>query len=376
MAGIALHIYPSTLQFESRIFKMAQSQIESGRYDHVIIAGIGGAGLPEKDSLKPGITRERIKLTWPRFIPGLKSLIFYAELYHRLFWRYRNLKPSLIQCHNLYVLLPCVLLKWATGGKLIYDAHELETESFGLARWRKKWAKLLEKTLIPHADRVLVVSPNIAQWYKEAYHLQNVTCICNMPYAVDLSEIDQTYFHACFSLPKAAPVFIYVGVLNTGRSIAALLEAFAQFPDYHLVLMGYGKLEGLIKQYSARYTNIHFHPAVAYDKVAKYAAAADVGIVLSENICLSYYYGYANKQFEYVQAGLAIVASDFPDMGGFVKTHQIGWVCSPEKDEIVTWLQHLNPADIAIFKQKSKAIRPQLTWEKEGIRYLDAIDVL
>ena len=49
-----------------------------------------------------------------------------------------------------------VLLKYLTKGDLVYDAHELETETFVLFGIRKRLSKLVEKWLIGHVALTVV----------------------------------------------------------------------------------------------------------------------------------------------------------------------------------------------------------------------------
>jgi hypothetical protein len=63
-------------------------------------------------------------------------------------------------------------------------------------------------------------------------------------------------------------------------------------------------------------------------------ADADVGVVLIENTCLSYYLCAPNKLFEYAVCGLAAVVSDFPEMAKFVDAHDCGWKIEPTSEAL------------------------------------------
>ena len=51
---------------------------------------------------------------------------------------------------------------------------------------------------------------------------------------------------------------------------------------------------------------------------------ADLGVAPIENVCLSYYFCSPNKLFEYINAGLPVVASDFPEMRQVIQRFS-GW---------------------------------------------------
>ena len=71
-------------------------------------------------------------------------------------------------------------------------------------------------------------------------------------------------------------------------------------------------------------------PPVPTGEVVRWAAGADVGLALIQNVSLSYFLSLPNKLFEYVAAGLPVVASDFPDLRRVVEERGLGTVCRPD----------------------------------------------
>jgi glycosyltransferase involved in cell wall biosynthesis len=62
----------------------------------------------------------------------------------------------------------------------------------------------------------------------------------------------------------------------------------------------------------AQHANVHVLPSVPLEEVWEYTCSADVGVVLTQPICLSYKYSESNKVYEYMVAGLPILASTIP----------------------------------------------------------------
>ena len=56
------------------------------------------------------------------------------EITVKMFRRAKKLNPQIIHCHDTPVLPLGLALKFATGAKIIYDAHELESERNGLSK--------------------------------------------------------------------------------------------------------------------------------------------------------------------------------------------------------------------------------------------------
>ena len=65
-----------------------------------------------------------------------------------------------------------------------------------------------------------------------------------------------------------------------------------------------------------------------HNEVVKIARSADVGLVMIEEVTLSYYFCLPNKLFEYAFSGLFILASDFPDMKKVIQDFDLG-MCTP-----------------------------------------------
>ncbi len=92
--------------------------------------------------------------------------------------------------------------------------------------------------------------------------------------------------------------------------------------------MGYGnayykrKLETIAAGLNIDKQLAFFGP-VPSDQVTLYAASADLGIAAIENVCLSYYYCSPNKLFEYLLAGVPVIASDLPELGGIISRTQL-----------------------------------------------------
>ena len=63
---------------------------------------------------------------------------------------------------------------------------------------------------------------------------------------------------------------------------------------------------------------------VPFDKLPEYTVRADIGINLLENWGLSYYYSLPNRIFDFIRAGVPILASDFPEIRKIIAHYNIG----------------------------------------------------
>jgi glycosyltransferase involved in cell wall biosynthesis len=168
-----------------------------------------------------------------------------------------------------------------------------------------------------------------------------------------------------------------VGGLTSGRGIELLLEAFGTAESNgHLVFMGFGKLEGLVREYAARHRHIHFHPPVPSEEVITYASGADVGFSLNENTCLSHYYSLPNKIFEYLLAGVPVIASDFPDTRQVLEEFHCGWPVQLQVKELAGLVASLKREDIQGKKAGLAQNLDKMGWENEAEKMLQVYDSL
>ena len=368
MKRINLHIYPSPYKFETRINKEVNSILEMDLADQIIIAGTWAAGLKESELQSDKIKIRRIKTIVDSLRKNVITKVLGVLFFNiRTFIEFRNQKLSHINCHSLWVLPLCVLLKKMTKAKLIYDAHELETERVGLYGVKQKLAKWLEKSLIKHTDSIIVVGHLIAEWYKKEYDVEKLYVIRNVPQLGTATNKKSNLLREKFNIPSSDLIYIYQGVINKGRGIDIMLDAFKNVAtNNHLVIMGFGALENKVIYASKDCQNIHFMPAVKPHEIPIYTSGADVGLIVAENLGLSYYYGMPNKLFEYLYCGLPVITSNFPEMGKIVNDYQCGWTISPEVSELAN---KINQMDLNRMQEKKillSKLYNDINWEEES----------
>lgn len=323
-----LHISLTNLKNESRVLKETYSLVENNIFDHIYIVGLNENGLEKSQVLDNKRTINRIKLQSKNFPKNLFfQLLKYFEFMFVILFKYREKDIEVVNIHSLGLLPIGVLYKTFYRTKLIYDAHEYETETQGLRGFRKKLAKFLESSLIKHCDKVIVVSESIANEYKKLYpKLSRPYVVLNTPPYIKIKK--KNIFRDKFDIDKHQTIFLYQGGLSEGRGIEILLDTFKQIKDDKsvIVFMGYGSLEGLVQTVTKEYSNIYFHQAVSPDVLLEFTSSADFGISTIEDSCLSYRYCLPNKMFEYLMAEIPVIVSNLYEMKKLVEHNNIGVV--------------------------------------------------
>lgn len=96
------------------------------------------------------------------------------------------------------------------------------------------------------------------------------------------------------------PVAVYVGGLEPIYRVPELLAAMTHCPEWTLVVLGAGSLEGRVERIASERDNVVFLGTVDHDDVPGYLAAADVGVSLVDD-------PHTLKVLEYAAAGLGVV---------------------------------------------------------------------
>ena len=370
--ALNLHIYPSPFTNETRILKIIRSLKAQHVFSEIRVMALRKGELSAYESLGDGLSVMRIAPRFGKSVPTIiGTLIQFISWHVSALVALRGKSVACVNCHSLPVLPLSWMIATCKGAKLIYDTHELETETLSSKGMRRVIARIIERVFIHHCDAVFVVSPSIADWYKERYGLQHVTVVRNVPPAFKQAA-PTGKLRAALGLSASDEVYLYQGLLSRGRGIEALMEAFVTlYAPKHLVFMGYGDLQPEICKMATLHENIHFHPAVCPDEIPDYTADASVGLALIENLCLSYYYCLPNKLFEYAACGVPILASDFPEMQQIIQQFDAGWAVKPEAQAIRNAVATLAPASIAAKKARLGELASAYCWENEEAQLLD-----
>jgi glycosyltransferase involved in cell wall biosynthesis len=320
----------NSLKNDNRVFNQAFSLSKVG-YEVVLVGILGikdDSTLPFIEEINGvSIIRKRMISVIIERIKYLRVFFFILNSWVYFFKQSKN-QFDFIHCHDLDTLEYGVFMKFLVLGKvtLFYDAHEYETQRNGLHGWRWAYVKLKERFLIKFCDRVITVSPTIADEYVRLYGIEKPEVILNCPVLRTKKVVKRNFFRDYFDIPSSKMIFLYQGYLYPGRGIEIILEAFNQLnlPDCVLVFMGEGTHVGYIMQNEMYGKSVFLHPLVSGEVLLGYTSSADCGLAFIEDISLSDRYCLPNKLFEYIAAGLPVISSGLPDLRKFINMHQVG----------------------------------------------------
>lgn len=313
-----------------------------------------------------------------RFLKSLawRFLVDQERFYLNLFLADgRQHLAQVVVAHDLPMLAVGRKLAQESGARLVYDSHELYCEQEFSRGQQRSWAKI-ERRHIHACDRVITVNPSIAGELQKRYGLNEVAVIHNAERIGPLQP-KSGYLHQRFAIPADHQILLFQGGFSAGRNLPELVEAMAllRSSPIHLVLLGSGQLHVTLQRLIERrglQSRVHLHPAVPQARLLEITAAADAGVIPYQAICLNNYYCTPNKLFEFIAAGLPILASDLPELRRLVEGHQIGRV------DNLTTPQQIASAVTNFFADKQRlqdwnqhliTVREELSWQRESQQF-------
>lgn len=367
--GTNVHIHPTVFRNDSRIFKITAALKASGLFDDVVAVGRWEPGLEQEEVQPSGVRLVRLPLSFSSKLRGpIARYVRTSEWLSRLPSALQTWDVTCLNVHGLPALPRAARFARRFGASLIYDTHELETESASCTGIRKPISKLIESRWIRHADEVFVVGEHINRWYRTQYGIDNVTTVRNIPDPA--SNVVAIGLRQRLGIPSDVRLFGYVGILARVRHTHTLMEVFARRPQDHLVFVGFGELEREVERAASETPNIHYVPALPPREVPAALAELDVSIILIDNVCLSYYFCAPNKLFESVAAGVPCLVSDFPELESVVVQGGAGWSIAPRAHELEGFLNRLTDEELKAKRSKMDEIKGQYRWQDEVDRMI------
>lgn len=348
----------------------------------VIRIGSGANHRPRRESLVLSVyrsVRRHLAMNgWPMRLlkqAAWRFAIDQEKFYLRLFLTDAlRMRADVIVAHDLPMLAVARTVAETFGAHLVYDSHELYCEQEFPDWLKRRWARIESRHV--HACRqVITVNASIARELERRYRLDDVEVIHNAErIEPDLRRGDYLRHH--FGLTSAARILLYQGGLSAGRNLEQLVSAMAlvDLPHIHLVLLGDGQLGEQLQRRISRLglrQRVHLHRAVAQRELLEVTASADAGIIPYQATCLNNLYCTPNKLFEFIAAGIPILASDLPELRRLIDGNgigQVGDLSSPPEIAAQIMAFFAQAEALQTWKGRLDDVRRQISWQQEGER--------
>jgi glycosyltransferase involved in cell wall biosynthesis len=302
-----------------------------------------------------------------------RGFLFYASFNVRLFGFLLLNKYDLLVSNDLDTLLPSYLVSNLKHIPLVYDSHEYftgvpEIQDRPIVRW--VW-KRIEKYIFPRLKHVMTVSDSIANQYKSEYGLTPLTvrnCSIKTEQIIPFSreELEINPDHLLLILQGTG--------INIDRGGEELIEAVSLTDKVTLLVIGSGnQFEFLIKKVSQMglTRQIKFIKKLAWKELMRYTRSADAGLSLDKNSNMNYNFSLPNKIFDYLSAGIPVIATDIPEIAKIVNRYNCGILISePTPERIGRAIIKLRDEKdlLAGLKHNAVIASETLNWENESLK--------
>lgn len=291
-------------------------------------------------------------------------------------------RPAVIHAHDLHPLAAAVGLARRVGARVVFDAHEIETERAPpLSPERKAFIDAMERHLLAQVDHIIVCCESAADFYHERYRGRRPTVVMNAPRQGEGRGKTAPDVRTLAGLSAETRLVVYTGGVGLEpRGVDKIVRAVALLPEVHMVIVGPRKdshddwLRGVIAETGAG-DRIHLLDPVPSEALVATIGSGDVGVCAFQDVTLNHRYALPNKVFEMAFAGLPLVVPNFPDMGRFVTGLEIG-LTMDERDpvSIASALRRVlfEPARFRPAGEKMKRLAELYAWPVQNARFVEA----
>jgi len=344
---------------DGRIFRKECTSLAANGFDVTLIA----CGNESFEEIKNGV--KRISLN----VPVKNRLQRFFKRSKAVYKKALEVNADIYHFHDPE-LLPLGLKLKRKGKKVIYDSHEDLPRQISYKSWipeilKKPVAFISEVIENYHAkkmDGIITVSDHIKKRFDKLHH--NVV-ICHN-YA-SLNEFEKTSNwdikhknHVC-----------YVGAISKIRGIYNIVEA-TQKANVKLEVAGLTQSQELLNKLNSY--NVIYHGFADREKLKAIFNNCFVGLITFLP-APNHNYANPNKFFEYMAAGLPVIASNFITWKTIIDENELGITVNPENiEEIADAIMYLNQnKEIAkkMGENGRKAFEEKFNWQIEEKKLIE-----
>ncbi|MGN7330763.1 glycosyltransferase [Bacillus altitudinis] len=299
----------------------------------------------------------------------VRTLIIRSSIFLRMIVKGWNKNYDIYHSNDLNTLpqgVICAKFKLFNRKKLIYDSHEVQTSRTG---YDSKLYGKMESFLLKFVDQMIVENHTRAKYNEDLYGFYPKV-VHNYPF-VQKKEIEKIDLHEILNISKDEKILLYQGGIQTGRGLENLVKAAPNFEEGILVFIGDGRIKESLMQLTEdmKLTDrVKFLQKVPLKDLPRYTKNAYLGFQVLNNVCFNHYSASSNKLFEYIMAGVPVIACDFPEIKKVVSSENIGVVVdSHDPISIAAGVNKLvlNPELRHQYSENCQQARLKYNWEQE-----------
>lgn len=295
---------------------------------------------------------------------------FYAEYQLRLFFVLLFNRASLLFSNDLDTLLPNYIVSKLKRKPLIYDSHEYFTgvpELLAHPTKQRIWQRL-EKMLIPKLRYMFTVNESIAGLYNSEFGV-DVKVMRNLPLK---KELPVKISRKDLGLPEDKNILLLQGAgINIDRGVEEAIQAMQYIDNALLLIIGGGDAIAGLKTLATELRlneKIRFISKLPFEELVQYTIQADIGLTLDKDTNINYRYSLPNKLFDYIHAGIPVLASPLIEIKKIIEQYKIGeCIESHESTELARRIKGMlaDKATLNSYKENTYKAKEILCWDNE-----------
>jgi glycosyltransferase involved in cell wall biosynthesis len=360
------HMSSAHRGLDIRIFHKECVSLANAGYDTHLVINAGAAEVAE--AARRGVTLHPME-----YVPETRRLARILLHARRCYLLARKIDAELYHLHDPE-LIPYGLLLAYAGKAVIFDAHEDLPGSIYSKDWiplpaRRAVAAMCEILQNFGARRfvaVVAATPFIATLFDGT--AKPVVIINNYPMFGELSPAPHQ--------PDGATrdSVCYVGGIDIIRGIREMVQAIGATHSKLLLAGAFAteKLRDEVSQYRG-WANVKEYGFVDRKRVSEIMSRSFSGLVTLYQVP-NFVNAQPIKMFEYMAAGVPVIASDFPLWRAVIEGNQCGICVNPNNpDEISAAIRHLHdhPEEVERMGYNGRqAVEKKYRWDREEIKLL------
>lgn len=288
----------------------------------------------------------------------------------RMFRAVLKARPKIAHFHDPE-LIPWGVLLRLCGIRVIYDVHEDYPEAvrgnFRLPPFLRKTMPMvvgfIEWASAPFFSAIVAATPTIL----ERLPSQKSVLVRNWP------MMHEFYAPSGIPMRERPREFAYIGSITFQRNIIGMLDAVEMAHEGKAVLRLAGDFIISSEEATARehpgWKDVRYDGWVSRSEVAQILNTARAGLVVLQPV-ERFKLAYPIKLFEYMAAGIPVIASNFPLWREFVDEARCGLLVDPERPEEIAkamlWMID-NPEEAEAMGRRGRAaILERYNWDQEA----------
>jgi glycosyltransferase involved in cell wall biosynthesis len=292
-----------------------------------------------------------------------------------------KIKPDIVHFHDPE-LIPVGFVCKMMGLKAVYDVHESVPETIMKREWLPRWTRKIvsivmdgvEKIAGLAFDYIVAATPSIGKRFPKS----RTVLVQNFPIKGELTTINSEQYE------KRPQEFVYIGGITRERAALEMVQAISSLgfqTNAKLNFVGNFRPVELQKELEKKsgWNSVVFHGWADRTQMAKLLGRVRAGLVLFHP-APNHIDSQPNKLFEYMSAGLPVIASDFPLWRTIVDGVQCGLLVDPQDPNDIAhamqWILENPEKAKQMGKNGKRAVEETYNWEKESKKLISMYNEL